>query len=260
MWVKKKLVSNHKAPSSRARTDQTWVGGCVPSFSGASWGFSSWSMSCLQWCGAVFISGVLSLRGHLEAISLIPASICSPVLVHLTSFAASGCRCPYRPKRLVPYVGGNLRAFEENLRFFSPMILFQKEGLNEHHPTNRWRLGYTTGSNKPPIFRKSHLSEAVLITDALLLSADRLSSCARANTPNWLFVFPTQAASLPLSIIIVGVGPAEFDGELFHFGITSLIFHVQMNKHRVPLFMDGTDVQSAIARASISWETGLEWM
>lgn len=28
-----------------------------------------------------------------------------------------------------------------------------------------------------------------------------------------LIVIPVQAASLPLSIIIVGVGPAEFDGE-----------------------------------------------
>lgn len=28
----------------------------------------------------------------------------------------------------------------------------------------------------------------------------------------FIFVFLEQAASLPLSIIIVGVGPAEFDG------------------------------------------------
>ncbi len=40
------------------------------------------------------------------------------------------------------------------------------------------------------------------------------------NQVNSLFtVFPVQAASLPLSIIIVGVGPAEFDGKCFILAI-----------------------------------------
>lgn len=33
------------------------------------------------------------------------------------------------------------------------------------------------------------------------------------NELKMLIVIPAQAASLPLSIIIVGVGPAEFDGK-----------------------------------------------
>lgn len=35
----------------------------------------------------------------------------------------------------------------------------------------------------------------------------------------YVYLFPPQAASLPMSIIIVGVGPAEFDGKCVYLSV-----------------------------------------